>query len=119
MHPRDLLAGLVAGLAAALLVGVGATELLAGWIEFSLLVGIPAGLLAGAVVGVAVALFRSDPNPGGTRAATALTAFGGAFLLALAALVALSLAGLAAAILVAALVGIGVGVAAYLRTGFD
>ncbi|WP_411963579.1 hypothetical protein [Haloferax sp. YSMS24] len=47
-----LLASFVVGIAAALLVGIAATEIASQWIFFSLFVGIPVGIVAG-VVGTA------------------------------------------------------------------
>ncbi|MFB6130921.1 MAG: hypothetical protein ABEJ28_08885 [Salinigranum sp.] len=86
MSLRTVALAVSAGLAAALLVGVGVTELLLPVVAFSLFVGLPAGLLAGLAASAFVYLGASGGRVARRRSAVALGWFGvtllGVFLLA-------------------------------------
>lgn len=80
MRPRTVLLALVAGIAALLTVGVAVTELAAGAVEFSLLLGLPAGVLAGLAAAAVVLARLESLDPARRRPAVVLVAFGGTFL---------------------------------------
>jgi len=82
MRPRTAGLALLAGLATFVVVGVGATELVAPQVEFSLFVGIPVGLLAGVAAAALVFARLEDPSPGRRRPANAVAGFGVGFVVA-------------------------------------
>jgi len=84
MRLRTVGFGVVAGVAALLVVGVLGTELgTAAGIEFSLFVGIPVGAVAGVAVAGFVFVRLEDTDRSRRRPAVALSGFGVAFVVAL------------------------------------
>ena len=84
MRLRTVGFGVVAGVAALLVVGVLGTELgTAAGIEFSLFVGIPVGAVAGVAAAAVVFLRLEDLERSRRRPAVALAGFGVAFVVGL------------------------------------